>query len=318
MGKVFKTAVFGGFRKQEVIGYLDTLSQEKKRDNDRYEAEIALLEKQVEDLKGQLLRAEEARSRTHADMAALKAETEQESARQEALLREQKQQAEAERQALAREKAGVETEKAALLRDKQALSEQNAALSSRVLDFDDERRVFEAEKQRLENEIAEQRRELENRIFDLEAEVLENLEKSVDIRERTGLERARHSIWDLARSLTEGELKSDLAGLGELKGQTEKILTHVRELIARGEATADEADAPGDTAADVPADEAPADEAPEPASPDSAAQKPPVAAPQRRGQPRSIPVRRPGAGSGSKSEGRLGSVKDILRYVRKR
>ena len=53
MGNVFKTAVFGGFRKKDVIGYLEELGTEKQRQAENSDAVVAQLQQQMEDLKRQ-------------------------------------------------------------------------------------------------------------------------------------------------------------------------------------------------------------------------------------------------------------------------
>ena len=173
MGKVFKTVVFGGFKKREVIEYLDGLSQKQKADETRFAGDTLMLETEASELRAKLADAEAARSGLEAGLAA---QAEAHGAKL-AEVRDGLDATLGEQTVLRRTIEQLREEKAALLQEKAAFAAENERLRSRILDFDDERRVFEAGRQSFEEEMAEQRRELESRIFDLEAEVLEGLEQ---------------------------------------------------------------------------------------------------------------------------------------------
>ena len=164
MGKVFKTVVFGGFKKWEVIEYLDGLSKKQKADETRFAEETLALENQLAELKAKL---EESEARCLELDVRLDAQTQAyntAAAGLDAELAEVREGLEAtlgEQTVLRSELEGLRAERA-------ALSEENAQMRSRILHFDDERSAFEGD-------AAEQRSQLERRVFDLEAEALEAL-----------------------------------------------------------------------------------------------------------------------------------------------
>ena len=164
MGKVFKTVVFGGFKKWEVIEYLDGLSKKQKADETRFAEEALALENQLAELKAKL---EESEARCLELDGRLDAQTQAyntAAADLDAELIEVREGLEA----TLGEQAVLRSELEGLRAERAALSEENAQMRSRILHFDDERSAFEGD-------AAEQRSQLERRVFDLEAEALEAL-----------------------------------------------------------------------------------------------------------------------------------------------
>jgi len=74
MGNVFKTAVFGGFRKKDVIGYLEELGAEKQRQTENSDAVVEQLQQQMADHARQLAAAEETAANLRSALMAKKEE----------------------------------------------------------------------------------------------------------------------------------------------------------------------------------------------------------------------------------------------------
>ena len=119
MGNVFKTAVFGGFRKKDVIGYLEELGTEKQRQAENSDAVLAQLQQQMAASAGRLAAAEETAANLRSALMAKKEELER--------LERQCRQLQQENACLRESNARLEAE-----RTLQQAQEQNSALQEKL------------------------------------------------------------------------------------------------------------------------------------------------------------------------------------------
>lgn len=214
MGRIFRTALFGGFRKKEVIEYLDGLSRERDREKEIHDEQIVKLEQTVVELKNKL-------SDTEKSQLGIISELEN--------LRQTKDSLHEKIEAIDSSKDALLVELSRVQARCLELEQQNSALSSRVLDFDDERRSLEVDAEEQRKEFEENRRELESRIFDLEAEIVEGLEHRAA--SQSGTERAYRGVQEISGSIADIYGENEHLALQDLKVRLEDIIGEINRLV---------------------------------------------------------------------------------------
>lgn len=181
MGNVFKTAVFGGFRKKDVVGYLEELSAEYKRRWDSSDTLQTQLQQQVADSARQLAAAQETAANLRSALIAKKEEVERLEQQQRQLQRENDRLRESNARLETAHKLQQAQKKAGALQEK-LVAEVSGAGQSEISTIDEG--LLRDLRQRLEEIIGELERLLsvpENRRNDCAAKTAAKLSSVKDI-----------------------------------------------------------------------------------------------------------------------------------------